>query len=173
MILAGLQGVGAVSNLVQSKSKDGKVGLSGQTLKTYTSVQERLSKLLRNKKSPCAKFLISRGFDPDQVADALSAQSAYNAKLSTNPGPGLHGDYAVKELFKMYDWDALRGDGGDVYYRPNKVNTQVVLHETLHQAAGGISDAALATKLGLPPDALAKAGSSRPINDELRKNGCK
>jgi hypothetical protein len=178
IISSAIAGAGAVASQLQARKGKGKVRLSGTLLTAYNAARDRLLKLLRNPQSDCAKFLKSKGIDPNKVANVLQSQSAYDGLKSTIDAADagindLFSGRSVQSVFQDFGWRAARGKGSDVYYSQSGVRAPTILHETLHQQIGRISDPDLATKIGISSADYQKANDSGIIDDALAKAGCK
>jgi RHS repeat-associated protein len=169
--------VGALSLFLQTI---GKVLISGNLLTKYNAARKRLDTILRDPKSPCATFLRSKKIDPIKVADVLQKQTPYDASQSTNDAADLrdlYQGYSVQSMFQTYKWRGITAQGSrDVYYDPTGVREETILHETIHQTIGPITDPDLRKKLGISKaanDKAVKSGNYYLIDDVLGQKGCK
>jgi len=143
-----------------------KVALSGKALGKYTQARKDALQYLASPR--CANFLSSRGFQPAEVAKALTAQQPQDGTASSisfgaagiiGSQPDPHSGESVQVAFNSPNFltMALSQPGGtDTYYNPQLLTRKVaypysnpvsVIHEALHNLTGE-SDVAIAQDFG-------------------------
>jgi hypothetical protein len=160
-------------------------------LSLFKLAQARALQLLNDPNSDCYKFLISKGFTPDEIAKTaknLKDHVPYDALKSTNIEDFGTYDRAVNKafnekfkIFGKYDNAATGAVSRDTYYTRGGLKTSVAIHETFHRVLDGptrvtgqvisIEDDALGQRLGLPQGAT--TSSSEVIDKTLEDGGCK
>jgi RHS repeat-associated protein len=200
LLITGLQAAGAVSSYAQDQRRRRRRGrgerrkavpLSGTYLELFKLARARALQLLNDQSSDCYKFLISKGFTPDEIAKTaqnLKDHVPYDALKSTNVEDFGNFDRAVKQGFEEFRSrngkypNAATGEvSRNTYYTLGGLKTSVEIHETFHRVLDGptrangqvigIEDDALGQKLGLPQGAT--ASSTEVIDKALEDGGCK
>ncbi len=169
--------VGAVAGFLLAldrKKRARRAPLSGRLLALFNLVRQGALKLLNDPNSPCAKFLVAHGFDPQTVAANLKSSVPYDALRST-----AEDEFGVADV-SPHDYviaaggnvDAMTNNPGTrTYYTRKGFNRTTQIHETLHRVNPALSDEDLARKLGATDQQIANNTRGTRINDDLLKQG--
>jgi hypothetical protein len=143
-----------------------KVALSGKALDKYTQARKNALEYLASPR--CATFLSSHGFQPDQVANALTEQQPQDGTASSisfgaagiiGSQPDPHSGDSVQTAFNNPNFLTMalsQPRGTDTYYNPQLLTRKIaypysnpvsVVHEALHNLTGE-SDVAIAQDFG-------------------------
>lgn len=156
--------------------------LEGERLEEYKKHRAEARKAIKLKS--CQDFLTSRGINPQSLLKALNRQRPFDALTSTltmkNAGLLLRGsrfaNWRVMDYFTPdnYGPDAMTGltrlARNNVYFGQwGIVPPTTLIHEALHSLFKGMSDFALADKLGF---FLWPTEPTSRINEWLATHGC-
>ncbi len=162
-----------------------KVALSGKALDKYTQARKDALQYLASPR--CADFLSGHGFQPDQVAKALSAQRPQDGTASSisfgaagiiGSQPDPHSGDSVQTAFNNPNFLTMalsQPRGADTYYNPQLLTRKIaypysnpvsVIHEALHNLTGE-SDVAIAQDFGYT--GFEPLESNIFLNDTLKK----
>ena len=160
-------------------NQSGRVPLTGDALREYLIARNRLLELLRDRNSPCSKYLREKlGIDGPRLARTVQGQRPFNGTLSTNsaanagivPRTDDRRDQPVNVFMATHPkrptaaqaGHARRSTGAnqnDVYYKPEYFFFESqILHESLHTLLGGPATDAYLDKIGGGQEQLGNAG---------------